>query len=473
MRLAVLALVGRAIGFMVPMVIAAWFGVQLFTDAFFYALAVPAFLVIVGNTAVGTLLVPTLARRRLEAPASLGPLAVTASCLPGLVALVVSTLTAALLPAVLPTVSGFDAEGRAMTIRFAWALAPTLALIGSATGLRAGLEVSGGYGASALSPLLRSVAQLVVTGALREHGPQVLPIGIGVGSILELSWLAWSLQRTGVSLRPALAHVGEVASSLRGFAAVAAGEGLVALQIVVDKAFASALGVGAVSILEYADRVRLVPQTLLEASLVVVAYNEWARLSAAGDRDGERRAIARALVWVALIASPVLAAMGVGRLAIVHLLFERGAWDPRWSAPTALALGGFLPGVWFSLLGALLVKAQILAGRRRLVLALGVGSFLGNAALDAILAPRLGVFGLTIATTIVTALVSIVSAIALAPRITRRQVVEVGLVLGVTLACAAGLDQLEVRTIAELRFWLAMLPFGGILVVALLLARRA
>lgn len=473
MRLAALALVGRAIGFIVPMVIAAWFGVQLFTDAFYYALAVPAFLIILGNSAVGTLLVPTLAKRRLEAPETLGPLAATASLLTGGAAMTISVLTAIVLPAVLPTLSGFDAEGQAMTTRFAWALAPTLALVGSATGLRAALEVSGGYGASALSPLLRSVTQLVVTGALRGYGPQVLPIGIGVGSLLELGWLAYSLHRTGATLVPAMAHIGEVGGSLRGFAAVAAGEGLVALQIVVDKAFASGLGVGAVSILEYADRVRLVPQTLMEASLVVVAYNEWARLSAAGDKDGERRAIARALVWVALIASPVLAAMGVGRLAIVHLLFERGAWDPRWSGPTADALGGFLPGVWFSLLGALLVKAQILAGRRRLVLSLGVASFLANAGLDAILGPRLGVFGLTLATTVVTAAVSIVSAIVLAPRITTRQAIEVIGVLGVTIACAIGLEQLGVRTMLELRFWLAMLPFGAILVGALLLARRA
>jgi putative peptidoglycan lipid II flippase len=267
--------------------------------------------------------------------------------------------------------------------------------------------------------------------------------------------------------------VAAVGGSLRGFLAVAAGEGLVALQIVVDKAFASALGVGAVSILEYADRVRLVPQTLMEASLVVVAYNEWARLSAAGDVAGRERATARALVWAGLLAAPVLAAMGVGRLAIVHLLFERGAWDPRWSTPTAEALGGFLPGVWFSLLGALLVKAQILAGRQRLVLLLGVGSFVANAGLDALLGPWLGVLGLTLATTLVTAGVSVVSVLVLRPAVTGRQLLQVAVVAGVSVALVALLGGDPPRSMAGLDFWLAMAPFGLLLGAGLALARRA
>lgn len=470
LHLAALAIFARAAGFAVPIVIAGWFGVRLETDAFYYALGVPAFLVVLGNSAVATLLVPALSERRAHAPETFGPLGATAAVLTTAGALAIGVGAAVLLPVVLPWVSGFDAVGRATAARYAWSLAPYQGLVGGAAALRAVLEVGGGYRISAISPLLRAGTQLLVTGFLLSFGPAILPFGILAGSVVELLWIGVAIHRRGVSLRPSRALVSAVAASQVGFWAVAAGEGLVALQVVVDKAFASGLGTGAVSVLEYADRVRLIPQTLLEASLVVVAYNEWARLDAEAQPVLRRAAIARSLTWVGLLAPPVLAAMYVVRLALVRLLFEHGALDPSWSPAIADALGAFLPGVFFSLVGSLVVKAQILAGRRRLVLGLGIGSFVANAALDAALAPHLGVVGLTLSTTLVTTAVTLVSTVLLRPELRARDLGSVALVAAVAVGLGAVVGRPD--AVPTLTFWTTLLPFGALFVGAALVARR-
>lgn len=436
LRLAALALVARGVGFVVPMVLAAWFGVQLATDAFYFALAAPAVFAMLGYLAVGTLLVPALTERRARAPERLGALVGTAAALTAGAGASIGVATCLALPWLLPWVSGFDAEGRALVLTLSWALVPFQALVGAAAALRTGLEVSGGLLASGAGPLVRSVVQLVATGALLGLGPLALPLGLGAGFVAEVGWLLAALVREEVRPGWDPAELPVVRVALRGVGALALGEGLLLAQAPVDKAFASALPVGSVSVLEYADRVRLVPLTLLEASLLVAAYVEWARLSAAGDREGLGRSVARALTWVALLAPPVLAGLAVARRPLVALLFEHGAFDPAWSGPVADTLLAFLPGVWFALLGMLLSKAHVLAGRPGRVLGLGALSFALNAAGNALLGPTWGVEGLAAATTLATAVTAATSFALLRPAVRGIDALAVALATAASLAVA-------------------------------------
>ncbi len=469
----------RAVAFFVPVFIARWYGVQSATDAFYWALSVPTFLLILGSTTMGTVLVPVLARLRVTAPERVSSFLGASVTLAAGLAATLGALFALAAPYVLPRATRFDAETQALTVQFAWMLVPFLAAVAVAAVLKAGCEVHGRFSGPAGAPVVRAVATIGVVWAFKEHGPTVLPIGVLCGSLGEVALLTSVLWREGVRPRPSLDVPPELAEAARAFGPVLGGETMVALNLIVDKLFAGAGPEGSVSLLEYADRARMIPQTLLESTLLVVAFNAWAAARARGEDEGRHRAVATALWWVCLLAPPVLGGMAIGREALVRLLYEDGAFTPAHTAVTAATLGAYLPGVFFSLIGALIVKAHIVAGRYRLVLALGALSLGLNTTLDAALMPGFGLVGLAIATSITTAVVTCVAFARLLPDL-RGVFPRAQALTAVALASASGAITLVATfrgfapvAVSDPWLWVASLPFFGLLGAGAVRARRA
>jgi putative peptidoglycan lipid II flippase len=477
--LAPLAVAARAVAFFVPIFIARWYGVQSATDAFYWALSVPTFLLILGSTTMGTVLVPVLARLRVTAPDRVvGFIGASATLAAGL-ALSLGAAVAITAPWVLPRVTRFDTHTQGLTVEFAWALVPFLVAVAVAAVLKAACEVHGRFSGPAGAPVVRAVTTIAIVGTLREHGPLVLPLGVLCGSLAEVTLLAGVLWREGIRPRPVFSLPPELGEAARAFGPVLGGETMVALNLIVDKLFAGGGPEGSVSLLEYADRARMIPQTLLESTLLVVAFNAWAAARARGEDEGRHRAVATALWWVCLLAPPVLAGMAIGREALVRLLYEDGAFTVEHTTITAATLGAYLPGVFFSLLGALISKAHIVAGRYRLVLALGALSLGLNAVLNAVLMPGFGLVGLAVATSITTAVVTLVSFGRLLPDLRGVFPAAKGW-SAVTLAGVSGALTLVAvargfspPSVTDPWLWAASLPFFGLLGVGALRARRA
>ncbi|MEC8423919.1 MAG: lipid II flippase MurJ, partial [Myxococcota bacterium] len=227
-----------------------------------------------------------------------------------------------------------------------------------------------------------------------------LPWGLVAGELVQLFWWGAWLHWTGVRIRPDLRLDPAVRQVGRDLAPILGGEVLVALNLVVDKAFAGTLESGSVATLEYADRARVIPQTLLESTLVMVAYATWSNLRASGRLHEARRAVDQALRWTLALSVAPVAGMFIGRFVLVSLLYERGAFTPADTAATAGVLAWYLPGVVPNLLGILAVRAHVVERNLRLVFALGAASLLANAAFNAVLIQPMGLEGLALATTL-------------------------------------------------------------------------
>ena len=85
--------------------------------------------------------------------------------------------------------------------------------------------------------------------------------------------------------------------------------------------------------------------TLIESSLLVVAFATWARARAKGDHEGFHRAVSTAIWWVFLLAPPVLG----GMVVLIHLAwllagaaFSRLFHDPVWSRRVNIAFAAAL-----------------------------------------------------------------------------------------------------------------------------------
>jgi putative peptidoglycan lipid II flippase len=397
------ALASRGAAFVVPVVVALWFGVGEVTDAWFWALAFPTFALVLASTSLGTAATPALARARAAHPARLphilGGLLTTA----GGASLAFGLAICLAAGPTLPLLTDFDPPTAAMAQGFLWRLLPFMVLTTCGAVMRVACEVHGRFLQVALSPVARAATVILVTWALLpalHH--DALPWGLVAGEVVQL--LLWTLvlwRQDGILPKPGLHLDPEVAQVGRDLAPILGGEVLVALNLVVDKAFAATLSAGSVATLEYADRARVIPQTLLESTLLMVAYAHWSHLFARGEVGQARRGVARSLAWVASLASPVLAGMFIGRQVLVATLFERGAFLPADTAATASVLGWYLPGVLPNLLGILAVRAHVVERNLRLVLVLGVGSLALNTTKNAALIGPLGLQGLALSTTLV------------------------------------------------------------------------
>ena len=439
----------------------------------------PTFALVMGGTTMGTVLVPTLARLRVASPERVPVFLGSALTGSAGIALALGATFATASPFLLPAVTHFEPATRVLATQFCWALVPFLGSVAVSAVCRAACEVHGYFAAPALAPMVRASLSLGCVWALRPIGPMALPLGVLAGNLGEVTVLVATLRFAGIRVAWPSTAVPELRAALHAFGPVLIGETMVALSVIVDKMFAGLLDEGSVSLLEYADRARMIPQTLLESTLMVVAFNAWAAARARGDEAGRHRAVATTLWWVALLAPPVLAGMSIGRIALVRFLYEGGAFDGRHVATTAATLGGYLPGVFFSLLGALVVKAHIVEGRYGLVMRLGILSFSLNVVLDAALMPLFGLVGLALATTITTAVATAVSFACLVPSLRgtlpARDLRDAALA---ALACAglallARVTHFAPEIVTDSALWIAALPFCGVLAIGVRRARAA
>lgn len=397
------ALASRGAAFVVPVVVALWFGVGEVTDAWFWALAFPTFALVLASTSLGTAATPALARARAEHPERLPAILGGLLVLSAAASLGFGLLVCLVARPALPWLTEFAPFTSEMAQGFLWRLLPFMVLTTTGAVMRVSCEVHGRFFEVALSPVLRAATVILVTWALLPSAAHyALPWGMVAGEAAQLAlWTLVLWRREGILPRPTWRVDPSVRDVGRDLAPILGGEVLVALNLVVDKAFAATLSPGSVATLEYADRARVIPQTLLESTLLMVAFASWAHLFARGQVQQARRGVARSLSWVASLASPVLAGMYIGRHVLVALLFERGAFTAQDSAATASILAWYLPGVLPNLLGILAVRAHVVERNLRVVLLLGVLSLATNTLLNAALIGPMGLQGLALGTSLV------------------------------------------------------------------------
>ncbi|MEU5362983.1 lipid II flippase MurJ [Streptomyces sp. NPDC005925] len=207
------------------------------------------------------------------------------------------------------------------------------------------------------------IASMVTLGG--RWGVRAAAAGVAAGGFLmvsvQLPQLWRQLRRRAVP--PGV--VGDAGGTPMGVALVAAVL-LFALcrqsQILVERFLASSLPAGAISHLNYAQKVAQIPMTL-SLMLCTVTYPLVARAVADGDTERARARVERDVALAACVV--LLGAATVVSCApqIIALLFQRGAFTARDTAATAGVMRVYALGLLAQTLVGALVRSYFSAGR--------------------------------------------------------------------------------------------------------------
>jgi putative peptidoglycan lipid II flippase len=174
-------------------------------------------------------------------------------------------------------------------------------------------------------------------------------VGVLVGSLAQMSIMAWDVRRAGVPLLPRFAwRHPALRRILRLYLPIAAGMVVALFQVGLDRRLASGTGEQSIAWMAAATTLQQMPLGLISVAISLAALPTLSRHFAALNEAAFAATLGRGLRFVLLLILP--AAVGLSLLAtpVTRLLFERGAFTPADTSAVVAALQIYLVGMLFA-----------------------------------------------------------------------------------------------------------------------------
>jgi putative peptidoglycan lipid II flippase len=353
--LVMIALVASTLtGFAREVVLAHQLGAGRDADIYLVAFALPEFAFVTLYVVVPSTFIPLFADYRLHAgerEAWRFALRVTGTLLAVLLIIVASAVIGA--PLYLRWLGpGLDQSETGLAVSAARLMLPSIALMGVATLAGAVLQACRRFVRPALVYVIYNLVFVVVLlGAPLAWSVRRAAWGVtlgAAGAAVVLLAALWR-QRPGLdssSEESALVTGSDgplpgVAQVFRSAVPLAAAYGVHHLIWLVDRAMATALGLGSAAALNYARHVTQVVSQLSGWAVSIVLFPRLAEQVACGDHPGARISLAGALRFALMVGLPASCGLIILREPLVQALFQRGAFD---RAATAVVSK---PLVWY------------------------------------------------------------------------------------------------------------------------------
>lgn len=399
-------MLSRITGLMREMMIAHFMGAGAVADAFFVAFRFPnLFRSLFAEGAFNAAFVPLFTGKLAEGEAEARHFAERALSVMALVlGLFVALMELAMPWAIYVLAPGFaEIEGKlALAVELSRICFPYLLFI-SLTSLQAGvLNSLGRFAAAAGTPVLLNVVAMIGLWALAPVTAtpgHALAWGTFAAGAAQFAWLVFSLRKAGMKLRlvrPRLTP--EVKLLGRRIVPGAVGAGVYQINLVVNTMIASTVANGAVSYLNYADRVNQLPLGVVGIAIGTALLPLLSRQLRAGEMEAARESQNRAMEFALLLTLPAAAALMVLAGPVIRVLFQRGSFGPAETAATAAALMAFAVGLPAYVLVKVLAPAFFAREDTRTPVKVAGATMALNIALNLALIGPLGHVGMALST---------------------------------------------------------------------------
>ncbi|MCY0899226.1 MAG: murein biosynthesis integral membrane protein MurJ [Firmicutes bacterium] len=351
-------LVSRMSGFAREIVMAAFFGTRMFTDAWLMASALPNLLFSTINGAISVTVVPLMTAADAEySPRSIARFLNEVFTVLFLASVALTILGEIFTPLIIHIMApGFDHHPQELrlTINMTRIMIPTIFFWGVA-GLAAGiLQAREEYFTPAVSPVAINLVRVVTIIVLGHYlfGIQGVAIGFSIAVISQLMVLLPRLQAMHIHLHfrwhfshPLLKQMARMAGPF--FLTSSVGS----IGILVDRILASELAVGSIAALNYSYVLVQIPVGLLVSSLAMPIYTRLSQHNSFRELETFRELAMQGFRLVLAIIVPITIWFIALRIPILRLLYQHGVFNGRSTALTAGTLLYFsvgLPGFGLS-----------------------------------------------------------------------------------------------------------------------------
>jgi len=346
-----LFVLSRLLGLGRQIIISAFFGTSGDLDAYLAAnrITETVFLIVAGG-ALGSAFIPTFADH-LERDDHDGAweLASAVINLAMIVMTAVVGLIALFAPFLVRTViaPGFDPARQRLTVRLLRLMLITPVVFSVSGVVMSALNAHQHFLLPALAPSIYNLS--IILGAVLlgpRYGVKGMAVGVVVGSGLHLLVQIPQLLQFGgryvpiLGLRnPSVREVGRLMGPR------VLGTAVIQLNLVINNSLATRMGEGAVSAINFAWMLMLLPQGVFAQAIGTAAFPTFARQAARGEQEALRRALSSTLRGIIFLSIPATVGMIVVGEPIVRLLFERGAFGSGSTQAVAWALAFFALGL--------------------------------------------------------------------------------------------------------------------------------
>jgi putative peptidoglycan lipid II flippase len=402
--IAVATVLSKVLGYAREVAMAAVFGATRATDAYLVASIIPNMLLSVVSVALATTLIPVFTRRVHEDGEGAGLQFINSLinfififCL---IMAGIGIFDAPLLVRVIAP--GFKGETFALTVSLTRVLMPTMVFVGLAAVVTGFLQARESFTWPALVGIPSNIILIsaIIWGG-RRYGITAVAMGMVLAILSQLFFMAPSLKKGRFRYRfflnihdPGMVQVGKLVIPI--LLATGAGQ----LGLIVDRMLASGLSVGSIAALNYGNLVTSFPLGIFSLSIMTVLYPTFSKYSAVQDFSALRRTLTSGVRATLFLILPMSVALIVLREPVVHVLFERGAFNSRATNLTAYAVLFFSMGLVPMALRDLISRVYFSLQDTMTPMLLGIGSVAVNIGLNFLLIKPLAHGGLALSTSL-------------------------------------------------------------------------
>jgi len=317
-------------------------------------------------------------------------------------------ITALAVPAVAVTGPGLTSAGRAEAVGFLQLLAP-LALITAISAIlfavcQAEQQFLTMSAASFAGPAATLATMLLLWDSM---GLRALAIGSLIGPGIVVGILIASMIRASLVPILVVRPGGRLGPFVRHAAPLTVGAAILQINVAADRAVASLLGPGAVSVLRYADVLVRVPVGAIGPAWGSAIYPALVRSTLGGVVGSLASDTQRTLRYAIAVFVPVaMLTMAVAPLAVT-LAYDRGAFASDALQLTAGTVAAFAPLLLILMISPILTGAHNARRSGRVLLTGATLNVIVNCLLDVVLGFSIGIVGVALASSITSTLVLI------------------------------------------------------------------
>ena len=242
------------------------------------------------------------------------------------------------------------------------------------------------FAVAAAAPVIYNVTSIAfmlgLIGLVPTEG-QALAYGVSVSGVFQLALVVWGVRRSGMRIRlPRPRLTPQMRLLLRRMGPGLLGAGVTQLNLSVDVIIGSLLPAGTVSVLYYADRINQLPLGTIGAAVGTALLPTLSRQVGAGDEDGARGSLNRAIEYALLLTLPASVALMVSAVPIIGTLFGRGAFGAHSVLLSAQCLAAYAVGLPAFVVVKVLVPGFFARGDTSTPVKIGMAAVAFNLALN-------------------------------------------------------------------------------------------